>query len=48
MEFLSLQPRSYFVNMGLEDVGGVGAAGDIANVSQAFQPEGRFEASNSP
>lgn len=39
---------SYFVNIGLEDVGGVAAAGERLNVNQTFQPEGRFAASNSP
>ena len=38
---------SYFVNMGLEDVGGV-AAGERLNVSQRFQPAGRFSFANSP
>jgi len=32
----------YFVNIGLDDVGGVAAAGDRLNVSQTFQPSGRF------
>jgi len=38
----------YFVNIGLEGVGGVGAAGASWNVSQRFQPAGRFALSNSP
>jgi len=32
----------------LEDVGGVAAAGEILNVSQRFQPAGRFSLANSP
>jgi len=39
--------RVYFVNLGLEDVGGV-AAGERLNVSQTFQPAGRFSLANSP
>ncbi|GLR88027.1 hypothetical protein GCM10007857_47390 [Bradyrhizobium iriomotense] len=38
----------YFVNLGLEVVGGVGAAGERLNVSQRFQPAGRFALANSP
>jgi hypothetical protein len=38
----------YFVKMGLDDVGGVAAAGERLNVSQRFQPDARFAASNSP
>jgi hypothetical protein len=51
--FLSAQRRSqdhqpcYFVNIGLVDVGGV-AAGERLNVSQTFQPAGRFSLANSP
>lgn len=44
----ALAARSYFVNMGMEDVGGVAEVGDSDNVSQTFQPAGRFELSNSP
>jgi hypothetical protein len=40
--------RSYFVNFGLVDVGGVCAAGERLNVSQRFQPAGRFSLANSP
>jgi len=40
--------RFYFVILGLEDIAGVGAAGESANVSQTFQPDGRSAAANSP
>ena len=43
-----LAARFYFVNMGLEGIGGVAAAGEILNVSQTFQPAGRFSLANSP
>ena len=43
-----LVPTAYFVNVGLDGVGGVGAAGEIWNVSQTFQPAGRFALANSP
>jgi hypothetical protein len=38
----------YFVNIGLVGVGGVAAAGETLNVSQRFQPAGRFSLANSP
>jgi hypothetical protein len=37
----------YFVMMGLPAAGGVGAAGEMENTTHAFQPSGRFWASNS-
>ena len=37
---------SYFVNLGRGGVG-VGAAGEITNVTHVFQPSGRFSAANS-
>jgi hypothetical protein len=40
--------RFYFVNIGLEGVGGVGAACERLNVNQRFQPAGRFSLANSP
>jgi hypothetical protein len=39
---------SYFVNIGRVGVGGVAAAGERLNVSQRFQPAGRFSLANSP
>src|SRR5689334_20539639 len=40
--------RRYFVTIRLaEGVASPGAAGEMANVSQAFQPSGRFCAANS-
>ena len=47
--YLAPAPRpddSYFVNLGRGGVG-VGAAGEITNVTQVFQPSGRFSAANS-
>ena len=38
----------YLVSIGRGDAVETGAAGEIANVSHAFQPEGRFVPSNSP
>ena len=43
-----LDRPSYFVNIGLEGVGGVAAAGERLNVNQRFQPAGRFSLANSP
>ncbi len=43
----SKAPLFYLVNIGLVDVGGV-AAGETLNVSQTFQPAGRFSLANSP
>jgi hypothetical protein len=40
--------RFYFVILGFVGVGGVGAAGETLNVSQRFQPAGRFSLANSP
>lgn len=40
--------RAYFVILGLVGVGGVAAAGERLNVSQTFQPAGRFSLANSP
>jgi hypothetical protein len=37
----------YFAILGL-DGEGVGGAGEITNVTQVFQPSGRFFAANSP
>ena len=47
LEFASPQ-RAYFVTI-RRDAGGaaLGAAGEMANVSQAFQPSARFSAANS-
>ena len=45
---MSPKTWGYFVIMGRDGVGGVGAAGEIANVTHAFQPEGRSDPSNSP
>jgi hypothetical protein len=42
-----MAPLSYFVTMRI-DGGGAAAAGEIANVTQTFQPEGRSFPSNSP
>ena len=43
-----LARRLYFVNIGFVGVGGVAAAGERLNVSQRFQPAGRFSLANSP
>jgi hypothetical protein len=41
------RPR-YFVSSALRGIAlGVGAAGEITNVTQVFQPSGRFSAANS-
>ena len=40
--------RFYFVILGPVGAAGVGAAGESENVSQTFQSDGRFAASNSP
>jgi hypothetical protein len=40
--------RRYFVIIGRDGGGGVGAGGEIESVTHAFQPEGRSEPSNSP
>jgi hypothetical protein len=40
--------NAYFVIMCLAGVTAVGAAGEIAKVSQVFQPGARLDASNSP
>jgi hypothetical protein len=42
------QSRFYFVNTGLVGAGGGVAAGERLNVSQRFQPAGRFSLANSP
>jgi hypothetical protein len=38
---------NYFVSIRRGDALGVGAAGEITSVAQAFQPSGRFSAANS-
>src|SRR5271170_3486855 len=42
-----LNARSYFVIIGRGGALGAGAAGESANVTHAFQPEGRSNPSNS-
>jgi hypothetical protein len=44
--YRDLMLRCYFVTMRFA-TGGVAAAGEITNVSQVFQPDGRFKAPNS-
>lgn len=39
--------RDYFVLIRFGGAVGVGAAGEIENVTQAFQPSGRLSAANS-
>ena len=46
VEHVPLRPPGYFVTM-RRGGDGVGAAGEITNVTHVFQPSGRFSAANS-
>ena len=41
------RPNAYFVVIGLTGAGGGAAGGESENVTEAFQPSGRFSAANS-